>query len=156
MALPCAPYSPRSGRDTLRSTCACSSALEPAESIVDYDILDFQESLSDAFAVVGFELLVVVGCGGGQDEGVGVVPAVGVEGRRDGGRCPGFAVWGIRVRAVVGLEGGGYLLAEVEILPAAEYEIMLGVLLDALTLVGHRKFIRNIIRMSRSPELPPA
>lgn len=41
------------------------------------------------------------------------------------------------VRAVERLEGCGYLFTEVKVLSATKHEIMLSVLLDPLTLVGH-------------------
>ncbi len=44
---------------------------------------------------------------------------------------------GSGVRAVVGLEGGGDFLPEVEVFPAAHHEEVLRVLFNALALVGH-------------------
>jgi hypothetical protein len=44
---------------------------------------------------------------------------------------------GVGVRAVAGLEGGGHFFAEVEVFPAAHHEEVLGVLFNALALVGH-------------------
>ncbi len=60
-----------------------------------YNILDFNERLSDSFAVIGLELLLIFKGSGGDEEGICVMFAVVVKGGGDGGAGACLAGWGV-------------------------------------------------------------